>query len=233
MSSHLGISAPASVIWFVPIGAPSDIRMHYQCPLSQRTSPWARPGLLVSPAPPLRTRLVYRKHNACAHRSKGVYSTVGTKDISTILTPAPSPRSYKDEPLLYNYHSSFEVAIGAYKATSPGSPPDARETPRTQYQASGLYRIVLKPLQLDDSLSPFEGKSSRGRSIWSYRPIARSWSHDNALTYQPMKMPPSIKKRKVKQIVDGVEKEVTIEVQVENNGKRLFNFPDKEYYARR
>lgn len=48
-----------------------------------------------------------------------------------------------------------------------------------------------------------------------------------------MKMPPSIEKRKVKQMVDGVEKEVTIEVEVENNGKRLFNFPDKQYYTRR
>ncbi|KAF9487924.1 hypothetical protein BDN71DRAFT_1457913 [Pleurotus eryngii] len=98
---------------------------------------------------------VYRKHNACAHRSKGVYSTIGTKDISSIPTPAPSLRR------------------------------------------------------------------------------AHSWSYDNVPMYQPMKMPPSIKKRKVKQIVDGVEKEVTIQVQVENNGKCLFNFPDKEYYARR
>ncbi|KAG5220301.1 Clavaminate synthase protein [Salix suchowensis] len=179
---------------------------------------------------------VYQKHNACAHR-------------------------LKDELLLYNYHlrrhSSMlahsimcirNVTIGAYKATPPGSPLGTRETPRTQYQASGLYQIVLKPLQLDDSPSSkgnqvedraygyerpvIESEHSACIIAKSYRPLARSWSYDNVPMYQPMKMPPSIKKRKVKQIVDGVEKEVTIQVQVENNGKHLFNFPDKEYYAR-
>ncbi|KAF9500398.1 hypothetical protein BDN71DRAFT_1570715 [Pleurotus eryngii] len=170
---------------------------------------------------------VYRKHSACAHRSKGVYSAVGTKDISTIPIPAPSPRSYKDELLLYNYHS--KVAIGAYK----GSPLGAGETPRIKLRD---YTGSCSSLSSSTIRSPSWEGNQVEVGAYGYKRLVietRSWSYDNVLTYQPMKMPPSIKKRKVKQIVDGVEKEVTIEVQVENNGKRLFNFPDKEYYARR
>ncbi|KAF7422384.1 hypothetical protein PC9H_010540 [Pleurotus ostreatus] len=191
---------------------------------------------------------VYRKHNACAHRAKGVYSTVGTKDISTIPAPAPSPRSYEDELLLYNYHSSFVRARSLTPSCASGksrSPP-TKQRPLVHPLAQG--KLLAPNLKLRDhtgscsslSSSTVRSPSSKGSQVeggaYGYkRPVieTRSWSYDNVPTYQPMKMPPSIEKRKVKQIVDGVEKEVTIEVEVENNGKRLFNFPDKEYYTRR
>ncbi|KAF9486738.1 hypothetical protein BDN71DRAFT_1459167 [Pleurotus eryngii] len=171
---------------------------------------------------------VYWKHNACAHRSKGVYSTIGTKDISSIPTPAPSLRR------------------GPTKMNSCSTTITCVQRPLVHPLAQG--KLLTPNIKLQDytrscsslSSSMIRSPSSKGNQVedgaYGYeRPVieTRSWSYDNVPTYQPMKMPPSIKKRKVKQIVDGVEKEVTIQVQVENNGKRLFNFPDKEYYTQR
>ncbi|KAG5223166.1 hypothetical protein IMY05_C1295000400 [Salix suchowensis] len=182
---------------------------------------------------------VYRRHNACAHRSKGVYSTVGTKDISTIPTPAPSPRSYEDELLLYNYHLSFVRARSLTPSCTSGKSRSAPTKQRPLVHPLAQGKLLAPNIKLRD-YSMIRSPSSKGSQVadgaYGYkRPVieTRSWSYDNVPTYQPMKMPPSIEKRKVKQIVDGVEKEVTIEVEVENNGKRLFNFPDKEYYVRR
>ncbi|KDQ32439.1 hypothetical protein PLEOSDRAFT_1111152 [Pleurotus ostreatus PC15] len=187
-------------------------------------------------------------HNACAHRSKGVYSTVGTKDISTIPTPAPSPQSYEDELLLYNYHSSFVRARSLTPSCASGKSRSAPTKQRPLVHPLAQGKLLAPNLKLRDhtgscpslSSSTVRSPSSKGSQVedgaYGYRrPVieTRSWSYDNVPTYQPMKMPPSIEKRKVKQMVDGVEKEVTIEVEVENNGKRLFNFPDKQYYTRR
>ena len=56
--------------------------------------------------------------------------------------------------------------------------------------------------------------------------LARAWSYDNVLTYPCMVPPVRTEKRFEKQIIDGVEQEV--EVEVELPLKRLFLFPGKE-----
>ncbi|KAJ8694310.1 hypothetical protein PTI98_009234 [Pleurotus ostreatus] len=149
------------------------------------------------------------------------------------------------------------------RRTSPLFPPQHLRPNRTKTNSSSITitrpssalvhllhrgKLLAPNLKLRDytgscpslSSSTVRSPSSKGSQVedgaYGYRrPVieTRSWSYDNVPTYQPMKMPPSIEKRKVKQMVDGVEKEVTIEVEVENNGKRLFNFPDKQYYTRR
>ncbi|KAG6841991.1 hypothetical protein C0991_004482 [Blastosporella zonata] len=55
---------------------------------------------------------------------------------------------------------------------------------------------------------------------------ARSWSYDNVKTYPTMRMPPTTKleKRKEIQVVDGKEVEVEVEVEVQEKPKRLFLF---------
>jgi hypothetical protein len=55
---------------------------------------------------------------------------------------------------------------------------------------------------------------------------ARAWSYDNVLTYPCMVPPVRTEKCLEKRVVDGVEREV--EVEVELPLKRLFLFPGKE-----
>ena len=57
---------------------------------------------------------------------------------------------------------------------------------------------------------------------------ARSWSYDNLMTYPVM--PPTMRKEKriQRQVVDGVEKDVEVEVQVTQPFKQLFLFSGKE-----
>jgi len=54
----------------------------------------------------------------------------------------------------------------------------------------------------------------------------RAWSYDNVLTYPCMVPPVRTEKRLEKQVIDGVEQEV--EVEIELPLKRLFLFPGKE-----
>jgi len=57
----------------------------------------------------------------------------------------------------------------------------------------------------------------------------RSWSYDNLVTYPIMQLPPKKEKRVERRFVDGVEKEVEIEVELPPAPlKRLFLFPGKD-----
>ena len=53
---------------------------------------------------------------------------------------------------------------------------------------------------------------------------ARSWSYDNFRTYPVMQLPPKKVKQIQKQIVDGQECEVEVEVEVFEERKCLFKF---------
>jgi len=57
----------------------------------------------------------------------------------------------------------------------------------------------------------------------------RSWSYDNLVTYPIMRLPPKKEKRMERRFVDGVEKDVEVEVELPMPPiKRLFLFPGKE-----
>jgi hypothetical protein len=58
--------------------------------------------------------------------------------------------------------------------------------------------------------------------------LARSWSYDNLKTYPIMQLPPKKETRIETQIIDGVERQVKVEVEVTPPVKRLFLFPGKE-----
>jgi hypothetical protein len=62
------------------------------------------------------------------------------------------------------------------------------------------------------------------------RPVVetRSWSYDNFKTYPIMQLPPKKEKRIEMQVVNGVEKEVEVEVEIIPPRKRLFLFAEKE-----
>ncbi|KAG1745938.1 uncharacterized protein EDB91DRAFT_1080180 [Suillus paluster] len=75
---------------------------------------------------------------------------------------------------------------------------------------------------LSDSASESLGPSSRPA------PQTRAWSYDNMKTY-PVMMPPAKKERRIEhRMVDGVIKEVEVEVEIVQPLKRLFLFPGKE-----
>jgi hypothetical protein len=57
---------------------------------------------------------------------------------------------------------------------------------------------------------------------------ARSWSYDNLVTYPVMPPIPKKEKRMQRQVVNGEEKEVEIEVEVTQPIKRLFLFSGKD-----
>jgi len=57
---------------------------------------------------------------------------------------------------------------------------------------------------------------------------ARSWSYDNLVTYPVMPPIPRKEKRMQRQVVDGEEKEVEVEVEVTQPIKRLFLFSGKD-----
>jgi hypothetical protein len=56
----------------------------------------------------------------------------------------------------------------------------------------------------------------------------RSWSYDNLVTYPVMPPIPKKEKRLQKQVVDGEEKVVEVEVEVAQPIKRLFLFSGKD-----
>jgi hypothetical protein len=56
----------------------------------------------------------------------------------------------------------------------------------------------------------------------------RSWSYDNLVTYPVMPPIPKKEKRIQRQVVDGEEQEVEVEVEITQPLKRLFLFSGKE-----
>lgn len=63
--------------------------------------------------------------------------------------------------------------------------------------------------------------------MYSFQLAARAWSYDNLKTYPVMQLPPRKEKRLERQIVDGVEVDVEVEVEVVQPFKRLFLFPGR------
>ena len=110
-----------------------------------------------------------------------------------------------------------------------GSPASSRMTRR----ASGFSDGSRNGLNAEDELTfgsrPVESQSffyTLSLSFAHLPPQVRAWSYDNVLTYPCMVPPVRTEKRVEKQVVDGVEQQV--EVEVELPLKRLFLFPGKE-----
>ena len=57
---------------------------------------------------------------------------------------------------------------------------------------------------------------------------ARSWSYDNLMTYPVMQPPRRREKRIQKQVVDGEERDVEVEVEITQSFKQLFLFSGKD-----
>ncbi|KAL0961317.1 hypothetical protein HGRIS_006275 [Hohenbuehelia grisea] len=90
---------------------------------------------------------------------------------------------------------------------------------------------LAQPAETSDSKSAKTSKSAdRSESDALFpsfsRPTfeTRSWSYDNVMTYPVMQVPAKKVKKVVKQVVDGVEQ--SVEVEVDEEPKRLFLFAD-------
>ncbi|KZP33452.1 hypothetical protein FIBSPDRAFT_881649 [Athelia psychrophila] len=110
-----------------------------------------------------------------------------------------------------------------------------RQSSRTEStsscRSSASPESISSPLQRHTSEVSEEGaRTTKSVPPTSRRPVTetRSWSYDNMLTYPAMPRPSQKELRMQRCIVDGVEREIEVEVDVTQPLKRLFLFADKD-----
>ena len=149
-------------------------------------------------------------------------------------------------------HSSSSQSLPPLSPTSTTSSRHRKEVPILKPGAEG--RLLVPDVKLRARTASSYSVSSRStrsplarqpsesstHSAWNEqcdspsRPTqqTRSWSYDNVKTYPVMMPTPKKEKRIVKQVVDGEERDVEIEVEVTPHLKRLFIFDDREPSSR-
>ncbi|PFH53985.1 hypothetical protein AMATHDRAFT_45019 [Amanita thiersii Skay4041] len=158
----------------------------------------------------------------CESRSSG---SMSTSPSSTHSFPTTLPSSQRRERSLVQRGAEGKLLVPNVKLKvnngSSTSLSSAWSGPRS----------VRSPLSVTSSDSSDEEttvntKCGDSPAMPFKRPAAetRSWSYDNFKTYPIMQLPPKKETRKEKQLVDGVEVEVEVDVIVEQPLKRLFLF---------
>ena len=114
--------------------------------------------------------------------------------------------------------STWSGPTSASSARSPLSVTSDSDEDRSSECASSLPRYPKRPTVEGEPFLPFYWLAILIISA------ARSWSYDNFNTYPVMQLPPKKVKQMQKQVVDGKEYDVEVEVEVVEERKCLFKF---------